>query len=241
VKFMVPMWLESARRLDPAFCQYLVLPNDYGSRYNARMRYPERGRHEFPTIASILDESLACYVGFVTAGRPVVIPTIHGRIERRLYLHGSALSRWMNGLVDAMPVCVTASVLDGIVLARSAYQHSMNYRSVVAFGEAAAVVDDAEKVAALRAITERVCAGRWADVRLPARDELRATLVLRVPIDEASARIRAGAPIDFEHDLERNVWAGVVPLRVARGEPVPAPNSKSGIELPKYLSDLVKV
>lgn len=203
------------------------------------MRYPERGRYDFATVASILDESLACYVGFVSAGRPVVIPTIHGRIERRLYLHGSALSRWMNGLVQAVPVCVTASVLDGIVLARSAYHHSMNYRSVVAFGEAASVDDDVEKVAALRAMTERVCAGRWADVRTPARNELRATLVLRVPIEAASAKIRAGAPSDFEHDLERNVWAGVVPLRVVRGEPVPAPNSKSGIVLPEYLSDTV--
>jgi uncharacterized protein len=199
------------------------------------MRHPERGFYDFPTIASILDKSLTCYVGFVAAGRPMVIPTIHGRIDRTLYLHGSAVSRWMNGLVDAMPVCVTASLLDGIVLARSAYHHTMNYRSVVAFGEAAAVRNDAEKIAALRAITERVCAGRWDDVRFPARNELRATLVLRVCIDEASAKIRAGPPDDFERDLEREVWAGVVPLRVIRDEPVPDPKLKRGIVLPEYL------
>lgn len=204
------------------------------------MRYPERGRHDFATVASILDESLTCYVGFVSAGRPVVIPTIHGRIERTLYLHGSAVSRWMNGLIDAVPVCITASVLDGIVLARSAYNHSMNYRSVVAFGEASPVDDGIEKIAALRAMSERVCAGRWADVRKPAQNELRATLLLRVPIEEASAKIREGPPSDFEDDLERDVWAGVVPLRVVRGEPVPAPNAKSAIMLPGYLSDAVK-
>jgi uncharacterized protein len=219
----------------------VALLGDTGSRYNAHMRYPERGFDDFPTIASILDESLTCYVGFVAAGRPVVIPTIHGRIDRTLFLHGSALSRWMNGLTGGMPVCITASLLDGLVLARSAYHHSMNYRSVVAFGDAAAVLDDAEKIAALRAITERVCAGRWDDVRFPARNELRATLVLRVPIDEASAKIRAGAPNDFEHDLERNVWAGVVPLRIVRGEPVAAPNSKREIMLPEYLRRKVSV
>jgi nitroimidazol reductase NimA-like FMN-containing flavoprotein (pyridoxamine 5'-phosphate oxidase superfamily) len=198
-------------------------------------RYPDRGSYDFDTIAAVLDECLECSVGFIAAGRPMVIPTVHGRINRTLYLHGFALSRWMNGLIDSVPVCVTVSIADALVLARSAYQHSVNYRSVVAFGNAAEVRDDAEKLAALRAMMERVCPGRWSDVRPPAPNELRGTLVLRIPIEEASAKMRAGPPVDFDHDLECNVWAGCLPLQIIRTPPVPDPRLRDGIPLPDYL------
>lgn len=200
-------------------------------------RFPDRGSHDFETIAAVLDQCLQCYVGFVAAGRPIVIPTVHGRIDRTLYLHGFALSRWMNGLIDSVPVCVTISIADGLVLARSAYQHSVNYRSVVAFGSAAEVRDNAEKLAALRAIVERVCPGRWDDVRQPAPNELLATLVLRIPIEEASAKTRTGPPVDFDHDLERDVWAGCLPYSIVRAAPVPDPKLRDGIPLPDYLFD----
>ncbi len=198
-------------------------------------RYPDRGSYDFDTIAAVLDECLECCVGFVAGGRPIVIPMVHGRIDRTLYVHGFALSRWMNGLIDSVPVCVTVSIADGLVLARSAYQHSVNYRSVVAFGSAAEVRDDAEKLAALRAIMERVCPGRWNDVRPPAANELRGTLVLRIPIEEASAKTRAGPPVDFDHDLERDVWAGCLPFQIVRAAPVPDPQLRGGIPLPDYL------
>lgn len=198
-------------------------------------RYPDRGSYDFDTIAAVLDECLECCVGFVAAGRPIVIPTVHGRIDRTLYLHGFALSRWMNGLIDSVPVCVTVSIADALVLARSAYQHSVNYRSVVAFGHASEVRDDAEKLAALHAMMERVCPGRWDDVRPPAPNELRGTLVLRIPIEEASAKTRAGPPVDFDHDRERDVWAGCIPFQIVRAAPVADPLLRDGISLPDYL------
>lgn len=198
-------------------------------------RYADRGFYDFPTIATVFDEATICNVGLVARGRPIVLPTIHGRIARTLYIHGSAFTRWMSSLTEPTAVCVTASIIDDLILARSAFQHSMNYRSVVAFGRAEAVTDDAEKLAALAAIMERVCPGRWADVRHPTVNELRATLVLRIPVDEASAKIRSGPPVDFDHDLTSRVWAGQIPLRIIRGEPVPDPKLRNGIPLPRYL------
>ena len=149
-------------------------------------RHPERAHYDFATIAAILDEAVICNVGFVTEDQPIVIPTIYGRVERSLYIHGSSVARWMNSLGAAIPICVSVSILDGLVLARSAYHHSLNYRSVVLLGRADLVVDETEKVAALRAIVEHVCPKRWDDVRQPNKNELKATRVLRVDVARAS-------------------------------------------------------
>lgn len=197
-------------------------------------RLSERGFYDFATIAAILDEGLTCHVGVMSGDQPVVIPTIYGRIEDALYIHGSALARWMNESRDRA-VCVTVSIVDALVLARSAFQHSLNYRSVVAFGSAQAVDDPKEKLAALRAIVEHVCRGRWDDVRPPNGAELKATLVLRVPLSTASAKIRTGPPIDFEKDLAGGAWAGLVPLESVRRNPIPDPTLRGEISIPAYL------
>jgi uncharacterized protein len=198
------------------------------------MRFPDRMHYDFPTIAAIFDEALIAHVGFVAGDRPVVIPTIHARIDTALYIHGSVLARWMNTASAAL-VCVNATIVDALILTRSAFQHSMNYRSAVVSGRAASVADDAEKLAALRAIVEHVCPGRWNDVRPPTDGELRTTLVLRIPIEEASAKIRFGPPEDFEADYATEFWAGQVPLHMQRGEPIPDPTLRSAIALPPYL------
>ncbi len=197
-------------------------------------RYPERGHYDFPTIAAILDAGLVCHVGIAKNDQPVVIPAIYGRIGTDLYLHGSSVARWMNGLTRPSQVCITVCILDALVLARSAYQHSLNYRSVVVLGQAEPVIHTGEKLAALEAIVEQVCRGRWNDVRKPADNELRATLVLRVPIAEASAKVRTGPPSDFESDLATGFWAGLIPLQNVRGTPVPDPTLRADIDVPSY-------
>jgi len=200
-------------------------------------RHPERGHYDFETIAAILDAGIVCHVGLSANDKPAVIPTIYARIERDLYLHGSAVTRWMNTAAEDLPICVTVTLLDGLVLARSAYNHSMNYRSVVVFGNAHRVEDPDEKLRAMQAIVEHVCPGRWDDARRPTEGELRTTLVLRVPIEQASAKIRTGPPIDFDFDLESDVWAGVIPIRSVRGEPVPDPALNGDIAVPAYCID----
>jgi nitroimidazol reductase NimA-like FMN-containing flavoprotein (pyridoxamine 5'-phosphate oxidase superfamily) len=197
-------------------------------------RYADRARYDFPAIAAILDEALICHVGFVRGDHPVGIPTAYGRIEKMLYFHGSALAHWMKESTGAN-VCVTVSILDALVLARSAYQHSFNYRSVVAFGNAQPVEERREKLAALRAIVEHVCRGRWSDVRAPSAAELNATLVLRVPLTEASAKIRTGNVQDFDKDMARRTWAGVLPLQQVRSAPIPDAALPVGVVLPPYL------
>jgi nitroimidazol reductase NimA-like FMN-containing flavoprotein (pyridoxamine 5'-phosphate oxidase superfamily) len=182
-------------------------------------RLPERGRYDRDTIDAILDEALFCHVGFVSNGQPFVIPTLHARVDDVLYLHGSQASRMLRELHGGTPVCVTATIVDGLVLARSAFNHSMNYRSVVVLG-VAEEVGDAEKMEALRAVAEHVMPGRWDDVRQPNEKELRATSVLRLPLDRASAKVRTGPPKDDEADLDFPVWAGVLPLGLAPSEPV---------------------
>lgn len=198
-------------------------------------RHPDRGHYDFGTIAAILDEALVCNVGFVSEAQPIVIPTTYGRIERSLYIHGSPVARWMNRVATAIPICVSVNILDGLVLARSAYHHSLNYRSVVVFGRAELVVDEREKVAALRAIVEHICPRRWDDVRQPNKNELKATKVLRVDVATASAKIRAGPPLDFERDLGSSFWSGVVPVTVSYGEPIADPNLQLSIPVPRYL------
>ena len=182
-------------------------------------RLAERGRYETETIHAILDEALICHVGFVVDGQPVVIPTIHWRDGETLYFHGSAASRMLRSLRDGVDACVTVTLLDGLVLARSAFHHSMNYRSVVVFGKAREVRED-EKVRVLDSLVEHVVRGRSKEIRAPNLKELRQTLVLALPIDEASAKIRTGGPVDDEEDYALPVWAGVLPLTLTPGEPV---------------------
>jgi hypothetical protein len=184
-------------------------------------RLPDRAAYDRETIHAILDEGLVCHVGFVSEGQPHVIPMSYGRDGDRLLLHGSAASRLMRGLEAGWPVCLTVTLLDGLVLARSAFHHSMNFRSVVMFGRATPVDDPAAKSAALHAISEHVVPGRWDEVRPPNARELAATAVLEVPIEEASAKIRTGPPRDDLEDLSLPVWAGVLPLETIPGEPVP--------------------
>jgi nitroimidazol reductase NimA-like FMN-containing flavoprotein (pyridoxamine 5'-phosphate oxidase superfamily) len=197
-------------------------------------RLPQRGSYERETIYQILDEAFICHVGFIVDGRPFVIPTGYARDGDRLLIHGSAASRMLRALSLEIDVCVTVTLLDGLVLARSAFHHSVNYRSVMIFGRAKIVSDEGEKLEALRAFTEHVVAGRWKDVRPPTENELKSTLVLSLLIDEASAKIRSGAPIDDEADYELDVWAGVIPLRLAAGVPVNDTKLKEGIAVPGY-------
>ena len=184
-------------------------------------RLPDRGRYDRETIYPILDEAFICHVGFVIDGQPYVIPTGFARIEDDLYLHGSSASRMLRNLSQGIDVCVTVTLIDGLVLARSAFHHSINYRSVVILGKAQLVVDVGEKNKALEAFTEHVIPGRWADVRWPTELELKATSVLKLPIKEASAKIRTGDPKDDEEDYEMDIWAGVIPLASVASPPVP--------------------
>jgi uncharacterized protein len=184
-------------------------------------RLPKRGAHDRPTIDAILDEALISHVGFVHDGRPAVIPTLHARQGDDVLIHGSAASRMLRALTTGIDVCLTATLIDGLVLARSAFHHSVNYRSVVLYGQAQLIGEPGEKEQALEAFTERLLPGRWAEVRWPTRKELKATTVLRLPIQEGSAKVRTGPPIDDEPDYALDVWAGVVPLGLVQGEPVP--------------------
>ena len=177
-------------------------------------RHRERGAYDRDLIHSILDEALICHVGFVVDGQPFVIPTIHARIGDRLYIHGSAGSRMLKVLKQGSPVCVTATLIDGLVLARSAFHHSMNYRSVLVFGQATEVVEPEEKRRAFDAIVNHVCPGRAAEVRPPDERETQATTLLTLPIQEASAKVRSGPPVDAEEDYALPLWAGVVPLKL---------------------------
>jgi nitroimidazol reductase NimA-like FMN-containing flavoprotein (pyridoxamine 5'-phosphate oxidase superfamily) len=184
-------------------------------------RHPERGAYERATIDAILDEALICHVGFVHEGQPYVIPTIHARDDNTLYLHGSPGSRMLRNLAAGVDVCVTATLLDGIVLARSVYHHSMNYRSVVVLGRAHEVTDVNEKLHAMQCVVEHVVPGRWQDARQPSEGELKGTTILAVSLEEASAKIRTGGPKDIEEDLELPVWAGVIPLELVPRQPIP--------------------
>ena len=186
-------------------------------------------------INSILDEGLFCHVAFVEAGRPVVIPTLYARDGDVVYLHGSRASRMLRALAAGVDVCLTVTLLDGLVLARSIFHHSANYRSVVVFGRATPVEGDAEKLAALRALSEHVVPGRWNDVRHPNARELRATTVLALPLDEASAKVRSGPPVDDEDDYQLPVWAGVIPLRLSPSPPEPDPRLPPGTPTPSYV------
>lgn len=193
-------------------------------------RHPERGAYDRETIESILDESLICHVGFVHDGAPFVIPTIHARDGETLYLHGSPGSRMLRDLKGGIDVCVTATLLDGLVLARSVYHHSMNYRSVVVLGRAREVTKLEEKVHAMRCVVDHVVPGRWDDARQPSEGEIKGTTILAIELEEASAKVRTGPPTDDEDDLALPIWAGVVSLSLVPGAPIPA----SDLPVPPY-------
>jgi nitroimidazol reductase NimA-like FMN-containing flavoprotein (pyridoxamine 5'-phosphate oxidase superfamily) len=182
-------------------------------------RLPDRARYDRATLEAILDESFICHVATVVDGQPIVIPTVFARVGDRLYIHGSTGSRMLRALGTGATACVEVTLLDALVLARSAFHHSMNYRSVIAYGRFEAVHGD-EKTRAMEALIERIESGRWARVRHPSRKEFAATTIMSIPLTEASAKVRTGMPIDDESDLDRPVWAGVVPLITERGTPV---------------------
>ena len=195
-------------------------------------RLPQRAAYDEATIHAILDNGLLCHIGFVHEGQPFVLPTTYARLGDALVLHGSAASRMLRGVRDGIPICVTVTLLDGLVLARSAFHHSMNYRSVVILGVATEVTDDAERLHALEAIVEHVNPGRWAEVRPPNERELKATMVLRLPIAEASAKVRTGPPLDDTEDLGWPCWAGEVPLRLVALAPIADGTPPPGVAAP---------
>lgn len=197
-------------------------------------RLPARGVYDRDTVHRILDEGLICHLGFVVDGQPFVIPTIHVRVGETIYVHGSPASRMLRSLAEGVPVCVTVTLVDGLVLARSAFHHSMNYRSVVIFGTASVVDDPEKKLEVLHGLTDHLIRGRWEEIRQPSPEELRRTLVLAIPIDEASAKIRVGPPIDDEEDYALPVWAGVLPLKLTASEPVPDPRLAPSTAMPPY-------
>ena len=184
------------------------------------VRESHRGVYDRETAYRILDEGFLCHVGFVVDGQPFVIPTSYGRKADSLYIHGSAASRMLRQMKEGIPVCITVTLLDGLVLARSVFNHSMNYRSVVILGKATLVDDPQEKLEALQAISEHIIPGRWADARQPNERELKQTSVLRVPIEEFSSKVRTGPPIDDEEDLTFPTWAGVIPLTMLASAPI---------------------
>jgi len=198
------------------------------------VRESERGVYDREAAYRILDEGFICHVGFAVDGQPFVIPTSYGRTDANLYIHGSAASRMLRQLKDGVAVCVTVTLLDGLVLARSVFNHSMNYRSVVILGRATLVDDPEEKLTALRVLSEHILPGRWDDARQPNERELKATSVLRVPIEEFSAKVRTGPPIDDAEDYAFPTWAGVVPLGMKVGVAISDPKLDPTLKVPVY-------
>jgi nitroimidazol reductase NimA-like FMN-containing flavoprotein (pyridoxamine 5'-phosphate oxidase superfamily) len=198
-------------------------------------RLPKRGVYDREAVYRILDEGLVCHVGFVADGKPVVIPTGYGRQGETLYVHGSNASRMFRALGKGADVCITVTLVDGLVLARSAFHHSMNYRSVVIFGKATVLDDPAAKREALHVFTQHVAPGRWEEIRQPSEKELQATIVLSVPLEEVSAKVRTGPPIDDEEDYALPVWAGVLPLDLTPRAPLADPRLPTEIPVPEYV------
>lgn len=197
-------------------------------------RLPQRGNYHRELINRILDEGFICHVGFIVDGQPFVIPTGYARVDDKLFIHGAQASRLLRALEKGIDLCLTVTLIDGLVLARSAFHHSMNYRSVVVFGRAAVVDERAEKMAALLALSEHMIPGRWADVRKPNERELQLTTVLSLPLKEASAKVRTGPPLDEEEDYEMEIWAGVIPLRLIAEAPLDDPRLAAEIAAPGY-------
>src|SRR5712672_747755 len=204
------------------------------------VREADRAVYDRDAAYRILDEGFLCHVGFVADGQPFVIPTSYGRKDDSLYIHGSAASRMLRHIKDGVPVCVTVTLLEGLVLARSIFNHSMNYRSVVVLGKATLVDDPTEKLEALRLLSEHIIPGRWADSRQPNERELKATSVLRVPIEEFSAKVRKGPVVDDEEDYSFATWAGVVPLEMVSRPPINDPRLDPQYEAPPYAAHYVR-
>src|ERR1700674_1094740 len=198
------------------------------------VREADRAVYDRAAAYQILDEGFICHVGFVVDGQPFVIPTGYGRVGDNLYIHGSAASRMLRRVDEGVAVCVTVTLLDGLVLARSIFNHSMNYRSVVILGTAVAVNDAKEKLEALRLLSEHILPGRWVESRQPNEKELKATLVMRLPIEEFSAKVRQGPPVDDEEDYAFPTWAGVIPLGMVAGKPVNDPRLDPARDVPAY-------
>ncbi|MGO9489286.1 MAG: pyridoxamine 5'-phosphate oxidase family protein [Solirubrobacteraceae bacterium] len=199
-------------------------------------RKRERGSYDRELIEAILDEGLIAHLGIVQDGAPIVIPTLHARRGRVVYCHGSSASRTLRALASGTPACLTVSLIDGLVLARSAMHHSANYRSAILMGTALPVTDPAERLAGFAAIVERIVPGRWGEVRPPTEKELKATALLAFPVEEASAKVRTGPPLDDEQDYASDTWAGVIPLALRPGEPQPDPLLRDGIPVPAHVS-----
>jgi nitroimidazol reductase NimA-like FMN-containing flavoprotein (pyridoxamine 5'-phosphate oxidase superfamily) len=231
----------SARTTDASVCftkplqsiYYLDMTFPQTNRTNLK-RLPKRGHFDRETVYGILDEGFICHVGFVVDAQPFVIPTGYARVGDKLYIHGSQASRMLRSLANGVDACVTVTIVDGLVLARSAFHHSINYRSVVVFGRATLVEDRDEKSAALFAFSEQIVKGRWNDVREPSEAELKQTSVLCLPLLEASAKVRTGPPIDDEEDYAMPVWAGVIPLRLAADQPIADPRLPQDVPAPEY-------
>jgi len=203
---------------------------------NRIKRLPKRGHYDRETIYSILDEALICHVGFADHGQPYVIPINFARVDDTIILHGAKASRLLKHIEEGNPVCIEATVVDGLVLARSVFHHSMNYRSVVLFGTGRLLLGDDEKLGALEAVTEHLVPGRWQDARLPNRKELNATSVVEIKIDAASAKVRLGPPVDEEEDYTLPVWAGVLPLQEVSSTPIHDELQSTDIRVPEYVA-----
>ena len=199
------------------------------------VREPHRGVYDREEVYRILDEGFLCHVGFAVDGQPFVIPTSFGRKDANLYIHGSAASRMLRQMKEGVPVCITVTLLDGLVLARSVFNHTMNYRSVVILGKATLVDDPKEKLEGLKVLSDHILPGRWDDSRQPNEQELKATSLLRVPIEEFSAKVRTGPPIDDAEDMNFPTWAGVVPIELTAGTPVDDQQLDPGIGVPAYI------
>jgi len=204
------------------------------------VREPQRGAYDRETIYRILDEAFVCNVGFAVEGQPYVIPTMYARIGDAIYFHGSAASRMLRNLSEGAAVCITVSLIDGLVLARSVFNHSMNYRSVVALGKATLVSDPVEKMEALRAFTEKILPGRWSEARGPNEKEMKATSILRLPLEEVSAKVRTGGVEDDAEDYALKIWAGIIPMHLAAEAPERDGRCDAGIALPGYLAKYAK-
>ena len=211
------------------------------SRARTRVRrLPKRAAYDRETVDAILDEALVCHLGFVDGGQPFVIPTLHARDGDLVYVHGSAASRTLRALAGELDVCLTVTLLDGLVLARSAFHHSVNYRSAVLLGRARLLEDSERKRRALEAFTEQIVPGRWADVRWPSAKELKATTVLELALDEFSAKVRTGPPVDDEDDYALDTWAGELPLRLTATAPEDDPRLAPGLAPPRYVTDYAR-
>ncbi|REJ77449.1 MAG: pyridoxamine 5'-phosphate oxidase family protein [Acidobacteria bacterium] len=207
---------------------------------NTVRRQSGRGKYDRETVYAILDEAFLCHVGFSVGGQPFVIPTLYARDTDRIFIHGSSVSRMLKDLSEGIHVCITVTITDGIVLARSAFHHSMNYRSVTAFGKGYLVDDHDKKMRALELISENVLPGRWNDARLPTQKEMDVTSVICVEIEDAAAKIREGDPKDDKRDYELPIWAGVLPVSLACSEPVADSLLREGIAVPDYIEEFVK-